>query len=93
MVYFPSQAQGFNRIRSIYLDFRSRLVGLVIGSPEQNLDNFLQSQISANSSGRVSVPDDEPRFFYVDGHGEIRFVKKLDEVPPAYRARAQKLER
>jgi hypothetical protein len=93
LVYFPSQGQGFNRIRSIYLDFRSRLVGLVTGSPEQNLDNFLRSQSSAISGGRASGPHNELRFFYVDGHGEIHFVTSLDEIPPVHRDRAQKLER
>ncbi|MBN2426814.1 MAG: hypothetical protein JXK94_00600 [Deltaproteobacteria bacterium] len=93
MIYIPSQSQGFNQVRNIYLDFRFRLLAFVAGNSGNDLDKFLRNRLSDKGGSRLPLQEKGPRFFYVDGNGEIRFVANLDEVPSGYRSQAQKLER
>ncbi len=93
LIYYPSQSNGFNQIRKIYLDFRSRLFGLFADEPATDLDKFLQKNLSDKGFSRDPAGENGPRFFYVDKDGDIRFVADLDEIPPLYRSQAQKLDR
>ncbi|MBN1140279.1 MAG: hypothetical protein JXB25_00565 [Deltaproteobacteria bacterium] len=80
--------------RRIYLDFRTRLVALL--GPNRDP---IATQIVAGgktlppAAGTVVAKPGEPRYFYVDQRGDIRFAATLEEIPSEYRGEAKKLER
>ena len=93
MIYIPSRSDGFNQIRSIYLDLRFRMLGFVTDRPAIDLEKFFQKKLSEKDASQNSGNESGPRFFYVDKRGDIHFVATLDEIPHAYRSQAQKLDR
>lgn len=89
MVHIPCESKGFNRIRNVYIDFRSRLFSPGTENSGDELDRFMQERLSNHRE----AGEKGPRFFYADQHGGIHFVEKLQDVPQKFRSQAQKLER
>lgn len=93
LIHIPSQSNGFNQIRNVYLDFRSRFFGLLTGNPTTNVDEILQQRLFERGFSQEPADDKGPRFFYVDKNGDIHFVADMKEIPPGYRSTAKKLDR
>ena len=79
--------------RRFYVDFRTRLLLLVF--PEEDVVAAKIAVREEPVSGRKAslANDGEPRYFYIDGEGEIRFAVTLRDIPSAFRSEAKSLAR
>ncbi len=69
-----------------YRDFRSRL--LTLGRTD-DLDDHIGETIEAQKD--PPVEGSTSRYLYVDDAGVLHFADSLNEVPPAFRQKAQRL--
>ncbi len=76
-------------IRSFYRDFRTRLFSLAGPGGPGSIEGVIE-QAAAPPARR---PDKGPRYLYVDGEGTLHFADSLNDIPPSFRASAQKLEK
>lgn len=92
LVTVPLHAPGLNEIQQFYLDFRSRLFGLVEGQTPSSIDQVIERAAEpAPAAPAVGKPKPQ-RYLYVDDQGELQFADSLAEVPAAYRSKAQPLK-
>jgi hypothetical protein len=81
-------------VRSFYLDFRQRLLTLGGSSAPDSVDEIIESErrgvTPAQTPQRKTAAS--PRYLYVDQDGTLQFADSLEEIPPALRKGAQRLE-
>jgi hypothetical protein len=90
MVRVPMAVPGVAQAQTFYVDFRSRLLGLV-GFTAPRSAGQIERLIDANKETRVDRAAGHGRFLYVDGAGNLQFADSLQQVPEAYRKSAQPL--
>jgi len=82
---------GFQNVQEFYVDFRSRLLGLVKKDSVGQMISSSTKSPAAESQPVTSSTKKPTRYLYVDGEGSLQFVDSLDEVPLQYRRDAQPL--
>lgn len=78
--------------RKFYLDFRQRLVSLGRASGPKSVDAVIDAAGSPPATPSQRQPASGPRYLYVDEQGTLQFADSLEEIPPALRGKAQRLE-
>ncbi|NLV25042.1 MAG: hypothetical protein GXY54_09710 [Deltaproteobacteria bacterium] len=93
LIYLGSDISFASAPRRFYVDFRTRLLLLVF--PEEDVVAAKIAVREEPVSGRKAslANDGEPRYFYIDGEGEIRFAVTLRDIPSAFRSEAKSLAR
>lgn len=78
--------------RSFYLDFRQRLVSLGRASGPKSVDAVIDAAELPPASTPQRRSEGGPRYLFVDEQGTLQFADSLEEIPPALRGKAQRLE-
>lgn len=100
----PLQQPALAAVRSFYLDFRQRLIHLGSRPAPASIDAVIEQAQKkappapgAKAPEPASAPAKEPapkgRYLYVDGHGELQFADRLEDIPPPFRREARRMER
>ena len=87
----PLDYPGVKPAQTFYVDFRHRLVGLLLpetGEPAKA--KSIEQLIEANSMPEKSASKPQ-RYLYVDDSGALQFADSLQQVPLRYRQSAQPL--
>jgi len=87
MVQTPFKGPLIGSVRTFYLDFRTRLLGLT-GPPEPVTVEQSIEQATTPAATKQSAQ----RYVYADKDGVLQFADSLDDVPEAYRKEAEPLE-
>ncbi len=100
MVRVPMKITGVQSVQRFYVDFRGRIQRLVLktarslpagGAP--TVESIIEKTETAPPRPAPVQPEARgPKFFYVDGQGELRFADSLDEVPERFRASIKRLD-
>ncbi len=85
LVQTPFKGPLIGSVRTFYLDFRTRLLGLA----GQDEPHSVEQSIEQASTPTSTV---QQRYVYADADGVLQFADSLDEVPEAYRNEAEPLE-
>lgn len=85
----PLDIPGLSQTQTFYVDFRSRLLGLV-GVKPTTAPASIEQVIEATSSAPQQVQKPQ-RYLYVDADGVLQFANSLDQVPSRFRRDAQPL--
>jgi len=85
LLRFSAKQPLFRDFQACYRDFRCRLVGGACRLPPRTVEAAIEQE--AGQVVRAAVHT----YLYVDGEGTLQFADSLEEVPPAYRAKAQPL--
>jgi hypothetical protein len=96
----PTDQPALKAVRHFYLDFRTRLLGLIPGpgatSVEAVIERAERAPVQQRSQPVTKKPAPPaakgPSYFYADEQGELRFADSLDEIPERFRKGAQRLE-
>jgi len=78
--------------RNFYLDFRQRLVSLGRASGPNSVDAVIDASDASPPSTPQHRSENGPRYLFVDEQGSLQFADSLEEIPPALRGKAQRLE-
>ncbi len=87
MLQLPLPAPGLKQTQEFYVDFRSRLIGLLNGStaaPADPIDAVISAKARPAKTKQASH-----RYLYVDADGNLQFADSLQQVPARYRDSAQ----
>ena len=79
----------FSDFQRFYQDFRHRLLysnGRPTATPAR------RSNTVATANKTVSAKSSQPRYIYVDKNNTLNFATNMDEIPPALRSSAKKLD-
>ncbi|PLY02666.1 MAG: hypothetical protein C0624_07970 [Desulfuromonas sp.] len=87
LVQTPFEGPLIGSVRTFYLDFRSRLLGLAPPAEPQSVEQSIEQAVTAPAT--VQPPQ---RYVYADASGTLQFADSLDEVPKEFRSDAQPLE-
>lgn len=88
LVRIKADLPGYREVRSFYLDFRERLLGLYSGDGPVSIEEVIEK-----SEPQAPAASQPGGFVYVDDRGVLHLVESLEDVPPAYRREAKKLSR
>ncbi|HEY5675031.1 MAG TPA: hypothetical protein VIR78_15105 [Malonomonas sp.] len=90
LVRVPLDTPGLAPVQTFYVDFRSRLLGLVgvetVAAPPATIEQVIEATGSAPQQTKKSQ-----RYLYVDEAGELQFADSLAQVPVKFRKAAQPL--
>lgn len=89
LVRVPLAAPGLSPVQTFYVDFRSRLLGLV-GVKPVAAPTSIEKVIEATSAAPQQHKKSQ-RYLYVDETGELQFADSLSQVPLRFRKSAQPL--
>jgi len=99
----PMRQPALATVRSFYLDFRGRLLGLGERRPPATIDQLIDREVRSQSppprkappAARTTAPaaGETPRYLYVDGEGNLQFADRLEEIPQRFRSSARPMER
>ena len=89
MVKLPLHAPGLKQTQLFYLDFRTRLGGLVKKDSPQS--DVIEAMIEKRATAPVQSTNKSNRYLYVDSSGTLQFADSLQQVPSRYRQEAQPL--
>ena len=84
-------------VSRFYKDFRTRLLTLAIGQPNQDQPNKpMSSSIEgiieqSRPLGQKTPSEGSSRYIYADRYGELHFAESLEAIPPQHRSEAQVL--
>lgn len=87
LVQTPFKGPLIGSVRTFYLDFRTRLLGLA-GQPEPET---VEQSIEQATVPAATQPAAQ-RYVYADDSGNLQFADSLEDVPKAYRSEAEPLE-
>lgn len=92
LVRVPLDVPGVNQAQTFYVDFRSRLLGLIgidgaASLPEKSIEQVIEATQEVPAT-KVKVPQ---RYLYVDDAGALQFADGLEQVPLKFRGNAQLL--
>jgi hypothetical protein len=89
LVRVPPDTPGLSQVQTFYVDFRTRLLGLVgvkaVPAPA-SIEQVIEATRSAPQQARKPQ-----RYLYVDEAGELQFADSLAQVPSKFRQAAQPL--
>jgi len=85
-------APGVGQFQRFYRDFRGRLFALIDGPAPASIDQVIETAAPPARQAPGARPVTPQRYLYVDGQGELQFADSLQEVPPAFRQKAQPLQ-
>jgi len=86
LVQTPFEGPLLGSVRTFYLDFRQRLLGL---TDSEDAPQSVEATIQQATS---PPPQSSQRYVYADADGVLQFADSLDEVPAPFRKDAQPLE-
>ena len=86
MIQLPLHGPGLKQTQEFYVDFRSRLIGLLNGSTAAA--DPIDAVISAKARPAKTKPANR-RYLYVDAAGNLQFADSLQQVPTRFRDSAQ----
>jgi len=86
LVQTPFKGPLIGTVRSFYLDFRGRLLGLAGPVEPQTVEQSIEQATAVDAAPSTQ------RYVYADASGTLQFADSLDEVPKAFRNEAQPLE-
>jgi len=89
LVRVPLETQGLSPVQTFYVDFRSRLLGLVgieTAAEPASIEQVIEATSAAPQQNKKSQ-----RYLYVDAAGELQFADSLAQVPLKFRKSAQPL--
>ena len=92
LVRIPLDVPGVSQAQTFYVDFRSRLLGLVgidgvAKRPEKSIEQLIETT-SAASTPKTQPPQ---RYLFVDETGTLQFADSIELVPARFRDSAQPL--
>lgn len=87
LVQTPFEGPVIGSVRTFYLDFRSRLIGLTGSSAPQSVEQSIEQ-----AATQPATQPAHQRYVYADADGNLQFADSLAEVPETYRREAQPLE-
>ena len=90
MVQLPLDAPGLKQTQQFYVDFRTRLAGLIKRDPLSSVD-AIEAVIEKTTTAPAQSTKKSSRYLYVDGTGTLQFADSLQQVPSQYRKEAQPL--
>lgn len=90
LLKLPLHTPGLKQVQVFYLDFRSRLIGLVKSDTNRQPASIeaVIGKAVPTSEQSASKPK---RYLYVDASGTLQFADSLQQVPNQYRQDAQPL--
>ncbi|RMF44814.1 MAG: hypothetical protein D6751_08460 [Deltaproteobacteria bacterium] len=94
LVRLPAGDGALAVVQQFYVDFRSRLFGVITGEAPRSIEQVIEKAAkppAAPAKGPSAVPAG-PRYLYVDADGNLQFAESLQEIPAAFRSSAQKLQ-
>jgi len=89
LVRVPLDKPVLSPVQTFYVDFRSRLLGLIgvkPGPAPTSIEKVIEETSSAPQQSKKLQ-----RYLYVDAAGELQFADSLAHVPVKYRKAAQPL--
>ena len=89
MLKLPFHSPGLKQTQQFYVDFRTRLVGLM--QADTLSSSSIESVIGETTAVSVPTGGKINRYLYVDGNGTLQFADSLQQVPAEYRQDAQRL--
>jgi len=93
MVRVPVNTPGLKQTQQFYVDFRTRLIGLLAeqSTPAQPVD-VIEAVITKKTAPVVKATKKAgQRYLYVDDGGILQFADSLQQVPEKHRQDAQPL--
>jgi len=90
MLKLPLHGPGLKQTQQFYVDFRTRLVGLIKTDTTLSPAS-IESVIEKTAPVVPSASKKTNRYLYVDGDGTLQFADSLQQVPKKYRQDAQLL--
>ena len=90
MLKLPLHAPGLKQIQVFYIDFRTRLFGLVRSDTDQKPAS-IEAVIEKTTPTPKQSAQEPKRYLYVDASGTLQFADSLQQVPSQYRQDAQPL--
>ncbi|PLY00025.1 MAG: hypothetical protein C0623_08110 [Desulfuromonas sp.] len=81
---------GTQAAQEFYLDFRQRLIGLVVSSEPTTVEQVISDKQPAAAPAAAATP--EPRYLYADENGQLQFANSMEDIPPQFRKDAERLE-
>lgn len=90
MVQLPLHSPGLKQTQQFYVDFRTRLAGLISNNPNPQSD-AIKAVIEKTATAPAQSTDKSSRYLYVDANGTLQFADSLQQVPSQYRKEAQLL--
>ncbi|MEA3543724.1 MAG: hypothetical protein U9R69_00725 [Thermodesulfobacteriota bacterium] len=90
MVQLPLHAPGLKQTQQFYVDFRTRLAGLIKGD-RNHQPVSIEAVIEKTATTPVRSSKNKHRYLYVDASGTLQFADSLQQVPSQYRQDAQPL--
>lgn len=92
LVRMPLAIPGLQQTQAFYIDFRSRLLGLVTGTATvAPLPESIDAVIERSTAPVVAPVVKSKRYLYVDTNGTLQFADSFEQVPAKYRQVAQPL--
>jgi hypothetical protein len=90
MLKLPLHSPGLKQTQQFYVDFRSRLIGLLKeGTPAAPAS--IESVIENTATVVPPATKKSNRYIYVDSDGTLQFADSFQQVPKKYRQDAQLL--
>ena len=90
MLKLPLHSPGLKQTQQFYVDFRTRLVGLMKTDTAQSPAS-IEAVIEKTATVATPAIKKVNRYLYVDSNGTLQFVDSLKQVPMKYRQDAQLL--
>jgi hypothetical protein len=91
MLKLPLHSPGLKQTQQFYVDFRTRLFGLVKTDTAVLAPTSIESVIEKTATAVTPTPKKTNRYLYVDSDGTLQFADSLQQVPKKYRQDAQLL--
>lgn len=88
MLQLPLHSPGLKQTQQFYVDFRSRLMGLL---REDTAPTSIESVIENTATVVPPATKKSNRYIYVDSDGTLQFADSFQQVPKKYRQDAQLL--
>ncbi|SEA78339.1 hypothetical protein SAMN05660420_03179 [Desulfuromusa kysingii] len=88
MLKLPLNSPGLKQTQRFYVDFRTRLFGLLSSAPAP-APTSIESVIRQTKTTPVKTEKKSNRYVYVDANGTLQFADSFQQVPVEYRRDAQ----
>ena len=84
-------APGLEQTQRFYVDFRTRLLGLIGDKANSQQATSIDAVIEQTAIVPPKIDKKSNRYLYVDQSGTLQFADNLQQVPSQYRQEAQPL--
>ena len=87
LVQTPFEGPLLGNVRSFYLDFRQRLIGLTGEDAPASVEQSIEQATTPSPTAPAAQ-----RYVYADENGNLQFADTLEDVPKPYRSEAEPLK-